>query len=86
VGAVAPVQLTFDDPFTVFSAQPAWAGDGMSIAFSSNRGNVVDWDIWVVGVGGGEPRRLTGAAGTGDFDPAFYQTKLVAFPSFTPGP
>ncbi|MGE5801041.1 MAG: TolB family protein [Gemmatimonadota bacterium] len=80
----ASVQLTFDDVFSVFSAQASWAADGMSLVFSSNRGDLVDWDIWVVSVNGGEPARLAGMVGTGDFDPAFYQKKLVAFPAFTP--
>jgi Tol biopolymer transport system component len=80
-----PRQLTFDVG-QVFNQQPTWAGDGRSIAFHSNRGNeVFDWDLWQVSVSGGSPTRLTGTVGQGDFDPAYYQRKLVAFDGFTPG-
>jgi Tol biopolymer transport system component len=68
----------------------AWPGDGSRIAYTdgtniSNRGNTdFDFDIWAVRVSGGAPIRLTGTAGTGDFDPAYYGNRLVAFDAFTP--
>jgi hypothetical protein len=34
---------------------------------------------------GGEPTRLTGTVGVGDYDPAYYQRKDVAFAGLTPG-
>lgn len=80
----APVQLTFDGP-DVFSSQPSWSVDGMSIVFHSNRGNTnFDWDLWVVPVPAGAPIRLTGAAGIGDYDPSYYLRKFVAYAGFTP--
>ncbi len=80
----APRQLTFDVG-AVFNQQPTWANDGRSIVFHSNRGNeVFDWDLWQVATSGGEPTRLTGTVGVGDYDPAYYQRKYVAFAGFTP--
>ena len=80
----APLQLTFDVG-AVFNQQPTWANDGRSIVFHSNRGNeVFDWDLWQVATSGGEPTRLTGTVGVGDYDPAYYQRKYVAFAGFTP--
>jgi hypothetical protein len=38
----------------------------------------------VVPVSGGEPTRLFGTVGEGDYDPTFYGKKLVAFSKFTP--
>jgi len=80
-----PRQVTFDAG-DVFNQQPTWANDGRSIVFHSNRGNeVFDFDLWQVAAFGGEPTRLTGSIGQGDFDPAYYQHKFVAFAGFTPG-
>lgn len=80
----APVQVTFDDP-SVFNGQPSWSSDNQTIVFHSNRGNTVfDWDLWTVRITGGEPIRLTGTVGEGDFDPSFFLNRLVAFAGFTP--
>ena len=80
----APVQVTFDGGL-IFNQQPSWSNDGRTIVFHSNRGNTVfDFDLWVVAASGGEPTLLTGTGGAGDFDPAYYQRKLVAFDGFTP--
>ena len=79
-----PVQLTFDGSL-VFNQQPSWSNDGKTIVFHSNRGNTVfDFDLWVVPVSGGVPTLLTGTVGMGDYDPAYYGKKLVAFAGFTP--
>lgn len=80
-----PRQITFDVG-AVFNTAPTWANDGMSIVFHSNRGNeVFDWDLWQVSASGGTPTFLTGTVGQGDYDPAYYQRKYVAFAGFTPG-
>lgn len=80
-----PRQLTFDFG-AVFNQQPTWSNDGKTIVFHSNRGNeVFDFDVWSVSISGGAPSLVTGTVGQGDFDPAFYQRKLVAFAGFTPG-
>lgn len=80
-----PRQVTFDVG-DVFNQQPTWANDGRSIVFHSNRGNeAFDWDLWQVSASGGEPTRLTGTVGVGDYDPSYYQRKYVAFAGFTPG-
>jgi len=80
----APVQVTFDGP-SVFNGQPSWSSDDQTIVFHSNRGNTVfDFDLWTVRITGGEPTRLTGTVGQGDFDPSYFLNRLVAFAGFTP--
>jgi Tol biopolymer transport system component len=80
----APVQVTFDGS-DVYNQHPSWSNDGKSILFHSNRGNTVgDFDLWLVKVSGGEPTRLTGTVGEGDYDPTLYRKRLVAFSKFTP--
>jgi Tol biopolymer transport system component len=80
----APVQLTFDGA-DVFSQQPSWSNDGLTILFHSNRGNAVfDWNLWVVSVSGAAPTQLYGRVGEQEFDPSFYGKKFVAFAGFTP--
>jgi len=84
--AVGPqVQLTFDVG-QIYNGQPTWANDGRTIVFHSNReADYVDFDLWQIPASGGEPTRLTGTVGVGDYDPAYYQRKYVAFAGFTPG-
>lgn len=77
----APVQLTFDCCFT--NQQPSWFSDGRTILFSSDRSGT-DFDVWVVRAAGGEPTRLFGTVGEGDYDPTLYGNGLVAFSKFTP--
>lgn len=77
----APVQLTFDCCFT--NQQPSWSSDGRTILFSSNRGGS-DFDVWVVPAASGEPTRLFGTVGEGDYDPTLFGKTLVAFSKFTP--
>ena len=80
----APVQVTFDGS-GVYNQHPSWSNDGKSILFHSNRGNTVgDFDLWVVRVSGGEPTRLAGTVGAGDYDPTLYGKRRVAFSKFTP--
>ena len=69
-----PRQLTEGD---YDHADPAWAPDGRSIAFTSVRHDDRDHDdaadIWLVTAAGGTPRRLTattGPAGHAAFSPA----------------
>jgi len=57
------VQLTEGDSIDV---QPTWSPDGKWIAFTSNRGSMVDghaakenWDIWMIGRNGRNLMRLT---------------------------
>jgi eukaryotic-like serine/threonine-protein kinase len=52
--------LTFD---TGYTAEPTVSRDGKWLAYSSDRGEAGDADIWVQPLGGGEPRQLTGAEG-----------------------
>ena len=77
----SPVQLTFDCCFT--NQQPSWSSDGRTILFSSNRSGT-DFDVWVVPAAGGEPTRLFGTVGEGDYDPTFHGKTLVAFSKLTP--
>lgn len=78
----APVQVT-SDPYGWFvNQQPSWSIDGRTILFSSNRSGT-DFDVWVVAASGGEPTRLVGTVGEGDYDPT-YGITLVAFSKFTP--
>jgi len=79
----APVQVT-SDPYGAFiNQEPSWSSDGRTILFSSNRSGT-DFDVWVVKSSGGEPTRLFGTVGEGDYDPTFYGNTLVAFSKFTP--
>jgi len=78
----APVQVTFDPPGLFINQQPSWSRDGRTILFSSNRSGT-DFDVWVVAASGGEPTRLFGTVGEGDYDPTLGNT-LVAFSKFTP--
>jgi Tol biopolymer transport system component len=84
-GAAAgtPVQLTLDPDGAFTNDKPSWSSDGRTILFSSNRGGA-DFDVWVVPASGGEPTRLFGTVGEGDYDPNLYGNTLVAFSKFTP--
>jgi dipeptidyl aminopeptidase/acylaminoacyl peptidase len=70
---------------------PAWAPDGRSIAFSSNRSKEPDendnTDIWVVDAQGGEPRRITNDPGSDDnpvFSPDGQRIAYVHMPENPP--
>src|SRR5262245_6208306 len=56
----------------VYDELPSWSPDGKQIAFQSNRGNVVDYGIWVIGSDGRSLHSLDGNPnGDGDFSPAW---------------
>jgi Tol biopolymer transport system component len=48
---------------TGYTAEPTVSRDGKWLAYSSDRGEAGDADIWVQPLDGGEPRRLTGPEG-----------------------
>ena len=49
---------------------PSWSPDGTKIAFESKQGDV-DWDVWVMDAGGGNPRNLTADEDGHDGNPAY---------------
>jgi Tol biopolymer transport system component len=56
----------------VYDELPSWSPDGTKIAFQSNRGDVVDYGIWVIGSDGRFLHHLDGnTSGDGDYSPAW---------------
>src|SRR5262249_9255004 len=56
----------------VYDELPSWSPDGKQIVFQSNRGDVVDYGIWVIGSDGRSLHRRDGNAnGDGDYSPAW---------------
>jgi dipeptidyl aminopeptidase/acylaminoacyl peptidase len=87
--AVAVTKTLTAGPYD--DGDPAWAPEGGSIAFSSNRSKDPDendnTDIWIVDAQGGEPRRLTTDPGSDDnpvFSPDGQRIAYVHMPEDPP--
>jgi Tol biopolymer transport system component len=52
---LANVRALTDDGWKAHGV--AWASDGRAVIYSSNRGG--DWGLWLVGIGGGKPERIS---------------------------
>jgi dipeptidyl aminopeptidase/acylaminoacyl peptidase len=79
--AIAVSKALTSGPFD--DGDPAWAPDGRSIAFSSNRSKDPDendnTDIWIVDAQGGEPRRITSDPGSDDNGVFSPDGRLIAY-------
>lgn len=64
----------------VIDRNPAFSPDGASIAFVSDRGELPQDDVYVLGVGGAEPRQLTNDVRI-ELEPVWLDTKTIAFVS-----
>jgi dipeptidyl aminopeptidase/acylaminoacyl peptidase len=87
--AVAVTKTLTAGPYD--DGDPAWAPEGGSIAFSSNRSKDPDendnTDIWIVDAQGGDPRRLTTDPGSDDnpvFSPDGQRIAYVHMPEDPP--
>lgn len=67
----------------IYDELPSWSPDGTKIAFQSNRGDVVDYGIWVIGSDGRFLHHLDGnESGDGDYSPAWSPDgRKIAFES-----
>ncbi len=54
-GGLANVRALTDDGWKAHGV--AWSSDGRAVIYSSNRGG--DWGLWLVGVAGGKPQRIS---------------------------
>ena len=63
--AFTTIQVTNEE---VYAGQPTWTPDGGRVAYVAERDG--NWDIWVAGLEGGDPRRLTDDPGR-DWSPAW---------------
>lgn len=73
-----PVQVTGE---AVGKGQPTWSADSQQIVFHG--GFESDYDLWTVGVAGGQFDFLLGADGFGDYDPSYSRDgRYIAYSSY----